>query len=77
MMRVEATDSKVEQLEGTIIIYTTASSLAKKTRGSLTVGSDRTYFNRGSRKDKHSNSTPKSVGRVCTLVRPICHRGEL
>ena len=77
MTRAEATNSKVKQSRDTIVTNTIASSLAEETRGPLTVDSDRTCSDRRSRKNKHSNGIPKSIGRVCASARPICHGGKL
>jgi len=48
MMRVEAIGSKAKQLESIMATDVTASSLAKKIRGSLIAGSDKIYSDRES-----------------------------
>jgi len=45
MMRVEVANFKIEQYRDTMATVVTASSLAKKIKGSLTVGADRAYSN--------------------------------
>jgi len=72
-MRAEATGSWVEQCRDTQINNAMASYLAKKTRGSTTAGAGRACSNEESQKNKYSNSTPKSVGSVCTM-QPICNK---
>ena len=54
-----------------------APSLAKKTKGSLAVGSSKTCSNGKSRENEYGNGMPKSVDRVHASARPIYHRGRL
>jgi len=68
-MRQWVLDSKTRQ-QSTTAVDTTVPSLAKETRGSLTAG--RTYSDKESRKDKHSDSMPKLIGLVC-ISQPIYH----
>jgi len=72
-MRTETIGSKVEQCRGTIATVATVSSLAKKTGGLSTVGTDRAYSDGRSREDKYRDGMLKSVGRICTLE-PICNK---
>ena len=50
-----------------------ASNMAKKTGNALVVGTNKTYSNGGSRKDKHSNSVPSAEDRRYTK-KPLCYR---
>ena len=52
VMREQSSSSKVKKYKGTKAITTTASSLAKKVRGVLTMNSSKTYSNRESGKNK-------------------------
>jgi len=54
-------------------IIATVSSLTKKARGSLTVDLCRACSDKRSKKDKCSNGTPESMGRVRTM-QSIHHR---
>ena len=75
-MRAGATGSKTEQPESTIATDNTASSLVKKTRDSLIADSNRTCSDGRSGKNECNNSTPESVGSVCTSARPICYESR-
>jgi len=48
-----------------MVITAIASSLAEKTRSSLTIDTSRVYSNRGSKKNKYGYDMPKLAGRVC------------
>jgi len=55
-----------------------ASSLAKETRSSSMVGTNKTCSNRRSRENKYGygDGTPNSVGSDCTLAGPIHYGGR-
>ena len=55
-----------------------ASNMAKKTGNALVVGTNKTYSNGGSRKDKHSNSVPSAEDRVSVMqfICHVCHRSR-
>jgi len=77
MTRQQSSNSKVEQSGSTMATIIIASSLARKTRDSTTVGFNRACSDGRSRENRYSDSTSKLAGRVCTSARPIYHRGGL
>jgi len=52
----------------------TTPSLAEETGGLSTESTNRVCSNGRSRKNKCNDDTPKSAGKICALMRPICHR---
>jgi len=68
--RARATGSKVEQHRDTMVTDTTASSLAKETRGSSVTSTNRACSNGRGRKNKCEDSMPKSAGSVY-ISKPI------
>jgi len=75
-MRQQSSSSKAKPARGTTAINAIVSGLAKEIRSSSTVDTNRVCSNRGSRKNKCSNGTPESVGKVCTM-QPICYGSGL
>jgi len=73
MTRVGATSSKTKLTRGITATDTTASGMAKETRGSLTVDTNRACSNGRSGEDKYSNDVPQSKGSVC-IIQLIYHR---
>ena len=66
----ETISFKVKQYKDTQTTDATASSLAKEARSSSTVDADRIYSNRGSGKDKYSNSMLHSESRI-GIIQPL------
>jgi len=73
MTKIGATSFKTKLTRGIIATDTTASGIAKETRGSLTVDTNRACSNERSREDKCSNDVPQSEGSVY-IIQPIYHR---
>ena len=72
-IRTRATGSKVKQCRGITAIVATVSSLAEKTGGLSTVGTNRACSDGRSGEDKCEDGMSKLVGRICTLE-TICNR---
>ena len=76
MTRAGATGFKSKHTRGTQATIATVSSLAKETRGFSTIDANsRACSDRGSEKNEYSYDTFKSMGRVCTTIQLIYHRG--